>query len=97
VTARFESFGEAGADLTALIPGIRPVLLLIKQDDQVSALNGRLLSAGGSPGPSSPRRHDVFDAGAHACGPGVVTVFETRVEVRAFHAVHRYVAEERAF
>jgi hypothetical protein len=33
VTARFESFGEADADLTALIPGIRPVLLLIKQVD----------------------------------------------------------------
>jgi hypothetical protein len=51
VTARFESFGEADADLTAAIPGIRPVLILIKQVDQVSALNGRLPPAGGSLGP----------------------------------------------
>jgi hypothetical protein len=53
VTARFESFGEADANRTALIPRIRPDLLLIKQVDQVSALNGRLLPAGGSP-KSSP-------------------------------------------
>jgi hypothetical protein len=51
--ARFASFGEADADLTALIPGIRPVLLLIKQVDQVSELNVRLSTAGGLPG-SSP-------------------------------------------
>jgi hypothetical protein len=48
MTARFESLREADADLTALIPGIRPDLLLIKQVDQVSTLNGRLPPAGGS-------------------------------------------------
>jgi hypothetical protein len=53
VTARFESFHEVDANRTALIPGIRPDLLLIKQVDQVSALNDRLPPAGGSPG-SSP-------------------------------------------
>jgi hypothetical protein len=53
MTVRFESFGAADADSTALVAGIRPVLLLIKQVDQVSALNGRLPPAGGSPG-SSP-------------------------------------------
>ena len=46
VTARPASFGDTEADVTALIPGIRPVLLLIKQVDQVSALNGRLRPAG---------------------------------------------------
>jgi hypothetical protein len=49
MTARPASFDEADAELTALITGIRPVLLLIKQVDQGGALNGRLLSAGGSP------------------------------------------------
>jgi hypothetical protein len=34
--------------LTALIPGVRPDLLLIKQVDQVRALNGRLPPAGRS-------------------------------------------------
>jgi hypothetical protein len=43
-----EVFDEADADLTAPIPGIRPDLLLIKQVDQVSPPNGRLLPAGGS-------------------------------------------------
>jgi hypothetical protein len=52
VTARLASFGEANADPGALIPGIRPDLLLIKQVDQVGELNGRLPPAGGSPGPS---------------------------------------------
>jgi hypothetical protein len=47
--------------MTALIPGIRPDLLLIKQVDQVGALN-RLALAGGLPGPSPHRRHDVFGA-----------------------------------
>ena len=37
--------GEADSSRTALIPGIRPDLLLIKQVDQVRALNGRLLPA----------------------------------------------------
>jgi hypothetical protein len=69
VTARFESFSEAEADLAALNPGIRPVLILIKQVDQVSAFNGRLPPAGGSLGPSPHRRHDVFGAGADAHGP----------------------------
>ena len=40
MTARLRS-------LTALIPGIRPDLLLIKQVDQVRARNGRLLRPGG--------------------------------------------------
>jgi hypothetical protein len=44
------SFGEADVELTALIPGIRPDLLLIKQVDQGGALNGRLLPSGQSPG-----------------------------------------------
>jgi hypothetical protein len=47
VTARRVSFGEADDKLTALIPGSGPDLLLIKQVDQVSALNGRLPPAGG--------------------------------------------------
>jgi hypothetical protein len=47
--ARPASSDEANAELTALIPGIRPVLLLIKQVDQGGALNGRLPPAGGSP------------------------------------------------
>jgi hypothetical protein len=42
VVAKPASFGEADAGLTALIPGVRPDLLLIKQVDQVSALNGGL-------------------------------------------------------
>ena len=88
VTARFESFGEADADLAALNPGIRPDLLLIKQVDQVSALNGRLPPAGGAPGPSPHRRDDIFGAGADARGPGAVTVVETGEEAHAFHAVH---------
>ena len=36
------SLGEADLNRSAPIPGIRPDLLLIKQVDQVSALNGRL-------------------------------------------------------
>jgi hypothetical protein len=47
VMARFESFGEVDADLAALNPGTQPVLLLIKQVDQVGALNGRLPPATG--------------------------------------------------
>jgi hypothetical protein len=46
--ASFESFGEADADLTALIPGIRPDLLLLKQVDQASVLNVWLPPASGS-------------------------------------------------
>ena len=56
VMARPASFDEAAAELTALIPGIRPDLLLIKQVDQVSALNDRLPPAGGPPGPSAHHR-----------------------------------------
>jgi hypothetical protein len=74
VTGRFESFGEAYAELTALIPGIRPDLLLIKQVDQDEAFNGRLSPAGWLPGPSSHCRHEVFGAGADAVGPAGVTV-----------------------
>ena len=96
MTARFESFGEADADLPALNPGIRPVLLLIKQVDQVSALNGRLPPAGESPGPSPRRRHDVFGAGADARGPAGGHGLEKGVEAHAFHAVHRHVAEKGA-
>jgi hypothetical protein len=51
-----QAFGEAVAGQTALIPGIRPDLLLIKQVDQVSALNGRLPPAGGPPGASAHHR-----------------------------------------
>jgi hypothetical protein len=66
---RFESFGETDPGMTALILGIRPDLLLIKQVDQVGALNGKLPPAGGSPGPSPRRRRNVFGAGADAGGP----------------------------
>jgi hypothetical protein len=45
-----------GSNRTAPIPGIRPDLLLIRQVDRVSALNGRLPPAGGSPGPSHAYR-----------------------------------------
>src|SRR5438477_9208020 len=96
--ARPASFGEAHADLTAtaLIPGNRPDLLLIKQVDQAGALNGTLSSAGQSPGPSPHCRHHVFGAGADAGGPAGGDGLEARVEAHAFHAVHRHVAEERA-
>jgi hypothetical protein len=49
VTARSASFGGTDAELTALIPGIQPVLLLIKQVDQGGRLNGRLPLAYGPP------------------------------------------------
>jgi hypothetical protein len=62
VTARFESSGEADADLTALNPGIRPALLLIKQADQVSVLNGRVASSRRVARTSPHRRHHVFGA-----------------------------------
>src|SRR5260370_28381229 len=69
VTASSESSGDANAELVALIPRIRPDLLLIKQVDQGGALNGRLPTAGGSPGPSPHYRHDGFGARADAGGP----------------------------
>jgi hypothetical protein len=75
-----KSFGEADADLTALNPGIRPALPLIKQADQISVLNGRLLLAGAPPGPhrivgitySAPARMPV--ANSRATSPSRVKI-----------------------
>src|SRR5690348_7511564 len=85
VTVRPATFAGADAGLPALIPGIRPDLLLIKQVDQVSALNGRLPVAGRPPEPSPHCRHDVFGAGADAGGPARGYGFEAGVEAHAFH------------
>src|SRR5882757_9731549 len=96
VTTNTVSFGEAHSGLTAIIPRVRPVLLLKKQADQVRYFNVRLSYVGRPPGPSPHRRHDVFGAGADAGGPAGGHRLEAGVEAHAFGAVDRHVAEEGA-
>jgi hypothetical protein len=50
------NLGEADANLTALVPGIRPDLFLKKQIDQVGVLNDKLSPAGLSSGSSAHYR-----------------------------------------
>src|SRR5712691_3202288 len=93
VTTNPVSFGEAHSGLTAIIPRVRPVLLLNKQADQVSDFNVRLSYVGRPAGPSPHRRHDVFGAGADAGRPAGGHRLAARVEAHALGAVHRHIAE----